>query len=310
MADSSVDVTAGSGTSIDTRTEATNGNHRQVVVLGDPSTNAGVAPVDAAAGLKVDLGSDNDVVVTAAATSIGKAEDAASADADVGVPAMAVRKATPADTSGTDGDYEMLQMDNGRLWVSATIDAALPAGTNAIGKLAANDGVDIGDVGVDGLVAHDSADSGNPVKIGAKATASIEGLTQVAESDRTDVRADLNGVLITRPHTTLEEIITERVSDTGGSSTAFTNFAAGGAGIHNYVTTIVIHNSSATDGYVDFRDGTAGSVIMTVPVPAGGGAVVNLPVPLKGAANTALAYDVSAALSTVYITVVGFQAQG
>lgn len=64
MADTAVAVTAGTGTNIDTRTEGTNGNHRQVVVLGDPATNAGVAPVDATAGLKVDLGTDNDVTVT------------------------------------------------------------------------------------------------------------------------------------------------------------------------------------------------------------------------------------------------------
>jgi hypothetical protein len=64
MADSAVSITAGTGTSIDTRTESTNGNHRQVVVLGDPATNAGVAPVDATAGLKVDLGTDNDVTVS------------------------------------------------------------------------------------------------------------------------------------------------------------------------------------------------------------------------------------------------------
>ena len=165
-------------------------------------------------------------------------------------------------------------------------------------------------VTVTGDVAHDTADSGNPPKIGAYATNSIEGITQVANADRTNVIADLNGVLITRPHTTLEEIITERVSDTGGSSTAFTNFAAGGAGIHNYVTTISIYNSSATDGYVDFRDGTGGSVVFTAAAPATGGSVVNLPVPIKFAANTAVAYDVSAALSTVYISVVGFQAQG
>jgi hypothetical protein len=54
MADSSIDITAGTGTAIDTRTESTNGNHRQVVILGDPSTNAGVAPVDATNGLAVD----------------------------------------------------------------------------------------------------------------------------------------------------------------------------------------------------------------------------------------------------------------
>jgi hypothetical protein len=47
-----------------------------------------------------------------------KKEDVASADGDAGIPAMAIRKATPANTSGTDGDYEMLQMSAGRLWVS------------------------------------------------------------------------------------------------------------------------------------------------------------------------------------------------
>lgn len=47
-----------------------------------------------------------------------KKEDVASADGDAGIPAMAVRKATPANTSGTDGDYEFLQVSAGRLWVS------------------------------------------------------------------------------------------------------------------------------------------------------------------------------------------------
>lgn len=55
MADSAVVITSGSGTNIDTRTEATSGQHRQVVVIGDPSTNAGVAPVDATNGLAVDV---------------------------------------------------------------------------------------------------------------------------------------------------------------------------------------------------------------------------------------------------------------
>ncbi len=92
----------------------------------------------------VDLGATDNAVLdsivtqlTAGATTLVKLEDVANAPADAGVPAMAVRKATPVDLSGTDGDYEFLQMDVGRLWVSATIDAALPAGTNEIGKLAA-----------------------------------------------------------------------------------------------------------------------------------------------------------------------------
>lgn len=61
MADTAVAITAGVGTNVDTRTEATNGDHRQVVVIGDPSTNAGVAPVDATNGLKVDVAASSGV---------------------------------------------------------------------------------------------------------------------------------------------------------------------------------------------------------------------------------------------------------
>jgi fibronectin-binding autotransporter adhesin len=163
---------------------------------------------------------------------------------------------------------------------------------------------------IQGQGAHDAAVTGNPVVTGARATNSVEGITQVANADAVRTAADLNGVTLTRPHTTLEEVLSERVANTNGTSTNFSTFGAGGAGVHNYVTTISIYNSSATDGYVDFRDGSAGSVIFTAAAPAAGGSVINLPVPLKGAANTALAYDVSGALDTVYISVVGFQAQG
>lgn len=147
-----------------------------------------------------------------------KAEDSAFADLDTGIGALAVRKAAPANTSSADGDYEFLQMSAGRLWTSATIDSALPAGTNTVGKVdqgvaaATNaspwwvrvtDGTDnlkliqTGDtvvgatdtgitvLGTDGTnyrtlavdasgnqkvvgnVASGSADSGNPVKVGA-----------------------------------------------------------------------------------------------------------------------------------------------
>jgi hypothetical protein len=134
--DGSVTVTQGTGTNLHT-----------VIDSGTVSTITNVVHVDDNGG---SLTVDGTVTATiaAGATTIAKAEDVASADADVGVPALAVRKATPANTSGTDGDYEFLQMSAGRLWTSATIDAALPAGANAIGKLATNGGVTIGDVNV------------------------------------------------------------------------------------------------------------------------------------------------------------------
>jgi len=231
MADTAVAITAGTGTNIDTRTEATNGNHRQVIVIGDPATNAGVAPVDATAGLKVDLGADNDISGTVTANAgtnlntsalaleaggnlaaikaktdnipaLGQALAAASLP--VILPAATITTLTPpaaitgfATAANQLPDGHNVTVDNasiavtGTFWqatqpVSGTVTAAqataanlnmteasasaiktavetidnaiagsemqvdvvgaLPAGTNAIGKLAANSGVDIGDV--------------------------------------------------------------------------------------------------------------------------------------------------------------------
>lgn len=141
MADSFIQVaTDGSGKKLDTRTEGTNSEHRQVVILGDPSTNAAVATITQNAPTTDDYGvvvaihpdsvnGNGQTVMSSSApvvlpsdfvgtSGFMKKEDVASADGDAGIPAMAIRKATPANTSGTDGDYEMLQVSAGRLWVS------------------------------------------------------------------------------------------------------------------------------------------------------------------------------------------------
>lgn len=107
------------------------------------------------------------VTLAAGATSIGKAEDVASADADVGVPSMAVRKATPANTSGLDGDYEFLQMSAGRLWVSAAVDTALPTGTNTIGAVNIAAAQTLGTVTTVSTVTNLSQLGGAAVPIGA-----------------------------------------------------------------------------------------------------------------------------------------------
>lgn len=139
-----VAITAGSGTTIgaDEVVDGTLGTVKvQYVKLMDGTLDGTTKAAVGANGLAADVKA---VVPGTGATALGKAEDGASADGDTGVGMLAVRKASPANTSGTDGDYEFVQMSAGRVWVSATVDAALPAGANAIGKLAANSGVDIG----------------------------------------------------------------------------------------------------------------------------------------------------------------------
>ena len=68
--------------------------------------------------------------------ALAKAEDAASADADSLLPIAAVRQDTIAASTSADGDYTWLKTNNvGRLYASAAIDTALPAGTNNIGDV-------------------------------------------------------------------------------------------------------------------------------------------------------------------------------
>lgn len=263
--------------------------------------------------------------IAAGATSIAANEDDASADLDRGVKILAVRKATPANTSGTDGDYEFLQLSAGRLWTSATIDTALPAGTNAIGKLASNTGVTIGAVEIaasqtlstvttvstvttcstltGGGVAHDGVDSGNPHKIGAKATAALSTITKVAAADRTDLYAGVDGVQITRPHCNLEDIVTGNATNTDGTSTQC--IAAQTGSIKTYLTSVILCNTSASNITVDIKDGT--TIKVSLPLPANSGCIFNPPVPIPGTAATAWNFDPSAAASTVTCSMVGFK---
>ncbi len=444
MADTSVAITAGSGTAIDTRTEATNGNHRQVVVIGDGSVNAGIAPVDVTKGLAVDLTASGALAtvstvtaVTAitnalpagtnaigklaansgviigdvnivsnipgvAATSLGKAEDAAHTSGDTGVMIFAVRNdaggalatttgdyiplttdsagalrvvgssgttqyaedashasgdstvfvsalrrdTVPVSSSGTAGDYSAINTDaNGRLYTNASIytplgdsamddtndcvkvsivadsvgssvdteDGTVATGQSSVALVISQgyeyDGTNWTRPRGQGTVAHDGVDAGNPLKIGAHAKSALSGITLVSTDDRTDLYADLDGGLLVRS-ANLGDVVQERATNTDGASTAFASgLAAPGAGVRLWVKQATICNSSATFCTVDLRDGSAGSILWTLPVPATGGVVQNFDPPLKLTANTALAYDASAATSTLTISANGFKSK-
>lgn len=163
--------------------------------------------------------------------------------------------------------------------------------------------------GVAGDVAHDAADGGNPVKVGGRARDSLDDATMVAEGDRIDFVGDLDGVQIHKLYCPLANILVERVTITSGTSTALSTFGAT-ASVRNHVTTIIVYNDTTANDFVDIRDGTAGSVLATIPLPAKGGAVLNFPLPLRQpTANTALAYDVNTGGSTIYLTFIGFKSK-
>lgn len=227
-------------------------------------------------------------------------EDTAHVSGDKLTMAGAVRSDSLAALAGN-GDRTVLQVSaRGGLWVAVdeTV-AATQSGTWNVGTVSTLTGSG---------VAHDGADSGNPHKIGAKATTSLAGLTLVSNADRTDLFAGVDGVQITRPHCNLEDIVTATpVAITDGSSTSV--IAAQGAGIKVYVVEVIIANSSASNVTVDLRDGTGGAVKATFPVPANGGVVKTLTTPLPFSANTAVAADPSAAASTITITLIGFKSK-
>ena len=197
----------------------------------------------------------------------------------------------------------------GAVEIASSQSVGLAAGTNGIGKLTANSGVDIGDVDVTSLggslVAHDAADSGNPHKIGARATGSLSAQTPVIDGDRTDIFAGLDGVQIVRPHCNLEDIVTGNASNTDGTSTQC--IAAQASGIKTYLTSIVLTNTSSSPIFVEIKDGT--TVKLTIPVPANSGAIFNPSAPVPGTAATAWNFDPSAATTTVYCSMIGFKSR-
>lgn len=118
---------------------------------------------------------------------------------------------------------------------------------------------------VSGDVAHDAADAGEPVKVGARAINAVQ--TPVsATNDRTDLLADLMGRLLVAL-TPRELIVHQTTTITGTSET--TVLTAGAAGVFHDLTSIVVINTSATAVRIDFKDATSGTIRFSMYCPAG-----------------------------------------
>lgn len=157
-----------------------------------------------------------------------------------------------------------------------------------------------------GDVAHDSADSGNPVKIGYKATSSLAGLTLVANADRTNAFAGLDGVPIMRPHCNLEDIVTNVVTCTAGANTS--GISAQGSGIKFYLTDILISNTGASNGRLIVTDGSGGTTKTNLPFAASLGTVKSFNVPVPFSANTAVYVDPTGS-DDIIVTLIGFKSK-
>lgn len=132
MADN-VTLNAGSGGAV-AATDDVAGVHFQRVKLVDGTADSTAAiPGDATNGLDVDV---TRVIPGTSATHLGKAEDAAAANGDTGVALLTRRQDSLTTDVSADGDYQFLKSTAaGRVYASATVDAALPAGANTIGAV-------------------------------------------------------------------------------------------------------------------------------------------------------------------------------
>lgn len=327
MADN-VAITAGSGTTIaaddvsgvlyqrvklaqgadGSATDVSSASPLQVTLA---NTGANATPV------VVDLGVNNDVTVTGtvAVTQSGTWDEVGINDSGNSIT---------VDDGGL-----TLSIDDGA--GSITVDGTVAATQSGTWTLGANSGVDIGDVTINnasgasavniqdggnsitvdgtvtanagtgtfavsmatntpvGTVAHDSADSGAPVKIGGRARSSE--ITAVASDDRSDFVTDLVGKQIVLPYANPENFVSGAITTSMTGTTSTSLVAAPGAGLRNYITTIIVSNAHATVGTdVAIQDGSGGTTLLTIPAAAVyGGAVINLPVPLRQpTTNTAL----------------------
>lgn len=213
------------------------------------------------------------VTIAATAAAIAKSEDTASANADVGVPAMAIRQATPANTSDTEGDYEMLRISAGRLWVS---------GDNTSGD-----------------VAHGSADSGNPLKIGGVARTANP--TAVSDGQRVNLMCDKVGRQVVALGQARELTGTQVTTITTNTET--TIVTAAGVGVYADLTSLAITNSANAAVTLTLRDSTAGTVRGIYDLAAYGGIVMSFPTPkAQSTANNNWTLTLSVAVASINVT--------
>jgi hypothetical protein len=209
----------------------------------------------AAASKSVAASTEDKAVLDAIAASLALLDNSISAGNELQVDVVG---ALPAGTNNI-GDVDVLTING----VAPVYNAGNVGATTLRVTLATDDAVGAaivsavntaGASGVDGTVAHDSADSGNPVKGGGKAIAHGTNPTAVAAADRTDWyfnRAGVPFVIAGHPN-----VITKSatIDDADGAQTdASLLTVAGGSKI--VITSISATCSSSNSGSVAVRIG-------------------------------------------------------
>lgn len=161
-----------------------------------------------------------------------------------------------------------------------------------------------GGMQVGGGVGVGSAVAGLPVAVALEARASD--IAALANGQVSRHSASLLGKALVLPYTLPGQVVRGLVSLAAVGDNVL--LAAPGAGIRNYVTSLVVSNPTTTNNEIIVKDGS--TEVMRIPAPKdSGGAIVALPVPLRLAAAAALNVALASAPGgNVAVTAIGFTA--
>lgn len=308
MADNKLLPASGSGSTITCATDEIAGVDYQLIKLVDGTADS-TTVVKAGGGveanaLRVTIASDSTGVV-----SIDDNGGSLTVDGSVSLAA-----ALPAGTNNI-GDVDVLSVPADPFGANADAASATGSisaklrfiaatgipitGTVTVGSHAVtNAGTFAVQAASAGDVAHDAADSGNPVKVGAQARTTNP--TAVADADRVNLTADDLGRQV---------VVLNQVRDLVGSqvttitnSTSETTIVTAVASTFCDLTHLTITNASATAVTATLKDSTGGTTRGIYALAANGGIVLTFPVPKKQATvNNNWTITLSGNTVTVYI---------
>ncbi len=204
-----------------------------------------------------------------AATSLGKAEDAAHTTADTGVMALSVRKNTAAATSDADGDYQPLITDtNGRLHV---LDANSASALTSLQLI--DDVIFAEDVG------HNTADKGI-MALAVRSAAPSDRSAGPTDGDYEPLAVNEVGAVWVSVTPSANGGATTLNSTSSDGGTALTNSAQAIKASAGSLKGYYIYNPNTSAQFVQFYNTASGSVTVGTTNP-----LFMLTVPAQAAAN-------------------------
>lgn len=310
MADSSVPITAGTGTNIDTFTQA-GGDHRQAMVVGDASA-AYTAQVGVSGGLSVRGASiaSQTLAITAATPVTGTGLSVSEAG-----NVTFVLKNTTAGTAWTGTIVTVFeQSDDNTSWSPLSVsrgDNNAVSSTHTFYPLAANTELMM-DAALEGVAW---------VRARVTTAQSTNGATFIIQPGGLSFSPVVSAVLSSvRPsainvtgnaanQTAPASGGTGLVHVSGTATVAATALVASpGAGLSIYVTDVETINAGGAAQIITLFEGTTNARLVRYMAPAGGGGVTNLRTPWKLPVATALGYSVTTNAAQYYMTVSYFVA--